>query len=72
VKVSAESNVDGKYTMLAAAYSDDGRMLSAITKRIAFEKFVPLEMETDVKTQGKISVFFWDDNLAPVSEKITV
>lgn len=71
VSVIAESNVSGEFKMIAASYSEEGYLLSAATKKVELEKFVPEEITVDMAAEGKISIFFWKDNLIPVSEKIT-
>ncbi len=71
ITVCAESNIDGEYNMISAVYSHDNKLLSAVTKTVTFERFVPSEITVNTKAQGKISVFFWDKNLNPVSGKIS-
>lgn len=70
VTVSAESSVDGEYKVIAAAYAEN-KLLSAVTRPLALESFVPAEITLDIKAEGEISVFIWNENLSPVTEKLT-
>lgn len=65
----AESNIDGEYKVIASAYAED-KLLSAVAKPLVLESFVPAEVTPDIKAEGKISVFIWDENLSPVTEKL--
>ena len=70
VTVSAESNVDGEYRVIAAAY-DENRLLAAAAKPLVLESFVPAEITLDIKSEGEVSVFIWNDKLIPMTEKLT-
>lgn len=70
VTVSAESNMGGEYKVIAAAYSDN-KLLAVAIKPLKLESLVPAEVTIDIKAEGEISVFIWNENLTPLTEKLT-
>ncbi|MCH5186166.1 MAG: discoidin domain-containing protein, partial [Oscillospiraceae bacterium] len=69
VKAYARSNTDGEYKMITAVYDENGALLSVKINRMEFERDVPKEITVDIKVNGDAAVFFWKDDMTPVSEK---
>ncbi|MCH5213247.1 MAG: discoidin domain-containing protein [Oscillospiraceae bacterium] len=71
ISVRAKSNTGGKYKMITAVYDENGALLSAKIQQEEFEKDVPKDLTVDIKADGNAAVFFWEDDMTPVSQKIT-
>ncbi|MCH5185530.1 MAG: discoidin domain-containing protein [Oscillospiraceae bacterium] len=70
VSVRAQSNTDGEYKMITAVYDENGALLFVKINRAELEKDIPKEITVDIKVNGDAAVFFWKDDMTPVSEKI--
>lgn len=70
VTVCAESSTDRDLNVFAAAY-DGGRLTASAMKSVTLEGFIPTEIMLDIRTEGEISVFLWDDSLSPLCEKLS-
>ena len=68
--VNAKSNTNGEYKMITAVYDENGTLLSVKIRQVEFEKDVPREINVDIEVSGNVAVFFWKDEMTPVSEKI--
>ena len=70
ISVNAKSNTNGEYKMITAVYDENGTLLSVKIRQVEFEKDVPREINVDIEVSGNVAVFFWKDEMTPVSEKI--
>lgn len=70
INVNAKSNTNGEYKMITAVYDENGTLLSVKICQVEFEKDVPREINVDIEVSGNVAVFFWKDEMTPVSEKI--
>lgn len=70
ISVYAKSTVSGTFNMITAVYSDDDYLASSVITSVTFEKNVPIDLKVNIDTTNKINVFFWQDDMQPVSEKI--
>ena len=55
--------------MITAVYDENGTLLSVKIRQVEFEKDVPREINVDIEVSGNVAVFFWKDEMTPVSEK---
>lgn len=72
VTIRVKSKTARTLDLIAAVYSEDGELISVARKSVDFESFVPTEIKLDVKSEGKMSVFIWDENMNPITEKLTM
>lgn len=70
INVNAKSNTNGEYKMITAVYDENGTLISVKIRQVEFEKDVPREINVDIEVSGNVAVFFWKDEMTPVSEKI--
>ena len=70
ISVNAKSNTNGEYKMITAVYDENGTLLSVKIRQVEFEKDVPREINVDIEVSRNVAVFFWKDEMTPVSEKI--
>ncbi|MCH5213249.1 MAG: glycoside hydrolase N-terminal domain-containing protein, partial [Oscillospiraceae bacterium] len=69
ISVRAQSNTSGEYKMITAVYDESGALLSAKIQQTEFEKDIPKEITVAIEVSGNTAVFFWKDEMTPVSEK---
>ena len=69
ISVSAQSNTNGEYKMITAVYAENGALLSVKIHQVTFEKDIPKNITVDINVSGDTAVFFWKDDMTPVSEK---
>ena len=71
VSVSATSNTAAEYKMITAVYSEDGALICAKIDNVQFEKNEQKDITVNIDvSNGNAAVFFWKDEMTPVSNKI--